>query len=87
MAKKGTASKGLTWHLMNLDMFGAPIGFHYGGKGKHDTCIGALCSIFIFISMIFYIKKEALETYTKIDVPIINVQQRRGYFTDTTAIK
>ena len=81
------AKKGLAWHYMNLDMFGAPIGFNYGGgKGKYDTCIGATCSVIIFIFMIFYIKKEALETYTQRDVPIINTQQRRGFFTDVTPI-
>ena len=66
-------NKGLAWQFMNLDMFGAAIGFNWGnGKGKYDTCIGASCSLFVFVLLIFLIIKEVKDTYLQLEVPIIN---------------
>ena len=74
MIKSKPPSKGLKWQLMNLDMFGAPIGFNWGGgKGKYDTFVGALSSVFIFILTILYIVKVVKVTYLQQEVPAINI--------------
>ena len=65
---------------MNLDMFGNQVGFNYKGKPKYDTCIGASCSLLIFILMIFYAVKLVKISVMLAEVPIIHEQHRKGFF-------
>ena len=66
--------------VLDLDMFGEQINFNIHGRTHYDTCCGVICTIMILLITVIFGIMSATRAMTEHDVPVVQHQVKREYF-------
>ena len=66
--------------VLDLDMFGEQINFNIHGRTHYDTCCGAICTLLILLVTVAFGIMSATRAMTEHDVPVVQHQVKREYF-------